>query len=304
MAESAPSAIEIQGLSKSYGMIHALRDLSLVVRQGEVFGFLGPNGAGKTTTIRILLDLVRPSAGVARVFGKDCRRQGLEVRRSLGYLPGEPGLYADMTGDEVLDLFARMQGGASDPAVRSSLLERFRLGRADLRRRIRDYSTGTKRKLGLVQAFQADPPLLILDEPTEGLDPLMQEAVYTLLGELRSRGRTIFLSSHILSEVDRLCDRIAVVREGRLVLLSTVNELRHMAPRRVRVAFDSDVGRCPAASSAYEVLGVSVREWRLAVPGQMRELLREIAPLPVVDIQVEKAGLEDILPRFYRERDE
>jgi len=215
---SAP-VILLQHLGKRYGRVTALRDVSLEVVPGEVFGFLGLNGAGKTTTIRILLDLVRPTSGRASIFDLDCQARGLEVRACLGYLPGEPGFYGDMTGEATLDLLGTLARQTVDAARRASLLDRLEFARGDLRRPMREYSTGMKRKLGIVQAFQSDPPLLVLDEPTEGLDPLMQDAFYDLVAESRARGRTVFMSSHVLPEVERICDRIGLLRGGELVLL-------------------------------------------------------------------------------------
>ena len=201
--EDRAAAIRLEHLGKRYGRITALEDVSLEVAPGENFGFLGLNGAGKTTTIRILLDLVRPTTGRAFVFGEDCYTNGLAVRTHIGYLPGELGFYGDMTGEATLDLLAQLGRRPVDTRWRQSLLDRVQLGTADLRRCIRTYSTGMKRKLGIVQAFQSEAPLLILDEPTDGLDPLMQEAVYELLAEMRRRGRTVFMSSHVLPEVER-----------------------------------------------------------------------------------------------------
>src|SRR5216684_4304460 len=240
-----PSAVSIRGLTKRYGKLTAVNKLDLDVAPGEILGFLGLNGAGKTTTIRILLDLLRPNGGTASVFGHDCQADGLQVRAMAGYLPGEMGIYPDMTGVEVLDLLAGLSGGKIANGYRSELQERLELPDSDLRRRLREYSTGMKRKLGIIQAFQADPRLLILDEPTEGLDPLMQESFYGLLAGLRQRGRTVFMSSHVLSEVDRVCDRIAILRNGELVLLSAVDESRRLAPRRVRVLFTENVDLTP-----------------------------------------------------------
>jgi ABC-2 type transport system ATP-binding protein len=232
---STGAAIAIHALTKRYGRLVAVRDLDLAVDLGEVFGFLGVNGAGKSTTIRILLDFVRPTAGRASILGHDCQRDGLAARAAVGYLPGELGFYEDMTGDAVLDVTARLSGaGTVRPAYRRELAERLELSAPDLGRRIRDYSTGMKRKLGIVQAFQADQAVLVLDEPTEGLDPLMQEAFYGLLADVRRRGRTVFMSSHVLSEVERVCDRIAVIRKGTLVLLSPVDDLRRLEGLAVR----------------------------------------------------------------------
>ncbi len=217
---SGSAAISIRGLTKLYGRLIAVDNLDLNVPRGEVFGFLGLNGAGKTTTIRILLDLLRPNSGKAAVFGHDCQSDSLEARSSVGYLPGEMGIYSDLTGYELLRFLERIGGGTVSREHRNSLTQRFELSDRDLSRKLREYSTGMKRKLGLVQAFQADPLLLILDEPTEGLDPLMQESFYELLAESRRRGRTVFMSSHVLPEVERVCDRIAVLRKGEVVLLS------------------------------------------------------------------------------------
>jgi len=223
--------LSIRNLGKRYGDVRAVNNLSLDLIEGEILGFLGLNGAGKTTTIRILLDLLRPNSGNALILGYDCQSDGLRARRNIGYLPREMGIYSDLTGREVLDLLSRIGGHVVDKARRSELQERLEFPDSDLRRRLREYSTGMKRKLGLIQAFQSDPLLLILDEPTEGLDPLMQESFYQLLVNVKQRGRTVFMSSHVLSEVDRVCDRIALVRKGEMVLLSNVEELRKLAAR-------------------------------------------------------------------------
>ena len=278
--------ISIRGLTKRYGNVLAVNNLSLDAAQGEILGFLGLNGAGKTTTIRILLDLLRPSSGTASILGHDCQREGLQARLNIGYLPGEMGIYSDLTGREVLDLLARLNEQMIDKARRRELQERLEFADSDLRRRLREYSTGMKRKLGLIQAFQSDPLLLILDEPTEGLDPLMQESFYKLLVDVKHRGRTVFMSSHVLSEVDRVCDRIALVRKGELVLLSGIEELRKLAARHVRVIFDEDVP--------------GPRSWNFQVEGPIGPLLRTIAMQPVQDIEIEEAKLEDVILKYYR----
>ena len=295
---SAP-AVQLEHLGKRYGRVTALRDLSLEIAPGEVFGFLGLNGAGKTTTIRILLDLVRPTAGRAAVFGLDCQSRGLEVRARLGYLPGEPGFYGDTTGEATLDLLGALSGRAIDRRWRAALLDRLELGAADLRRPLREYSTGMKRKLGIVQAFQADPPLLVLDEPTEGLDPLMQEAFYALIADVRGRGRTVFMSSHVLPEVERICDRIGLVRGGELVLVATVRDLRRLAGRRVRVSF-ADAVKSPARwPDGWEVIQVNPREWDLRVHGALGEVAALLAALPIADLEVQIPHLEEILKAHY-----
>ena len=295
--------IVLDKLTKRYGRTLAVRDLTLEVRRGETFGFLGLNGAGKTTTIRILLDLLRPTAGRASVLGRDCQREGLAARAAIGYLPGEITFYQDMTGRQVLHLLGRLGRAGPDPACVRQLLDRFEFGEADLDRRLREYSTGMKRKLGIVQAFQADPSLLILDEPTEGLDPLMQEAFYALVAEVRSRGRTVFMSSHVLSEVERVCDRIAVLRKGQLTLVAPVEQLRHLAPRRVQVIFSADV---PAPLPGTSVGGAALvsaapRCWSVAVRGPLGPLLALVASMPSADLTVDEPRLEDVVIDYYRE---
>jgi len=292
--------ISIAGLTKRYGRVPALSDLTVDVGAGEVFGFLGLNGAGKTTTIRLLLDLIRPTAGRAFVFGRDCRAESMTVRRSIGYLPGESAFYPDMTGEQVLRLMASVGGCAVDPAWRAQLLERFDLPPRDLTRRIRDYSTGMKRKLAIVQAIQHDPPLLILDEPTEGLDPLMQEAFYELLRGLTARGRTVFLSSHVMSEVERVCDRVAVLRAGRLALLGSVEDLRALAPRQVKVTFTADVAPPGDLGGQVTATVVTPRSWSLEVRGPLGPLIERLAGLRLADVDVREPRLEDIVVRYYR----
>lgn len=293
-------AIAISHLSKRYGIVHAVRDVSLAVNQGEVFGFLGLNGAGKTTTIRILLDLLRPSAGTALVFGRDCQRQSRQTRALVGYLPGELGLYPDMTGGELLELTARLSGGTVAADYRAWLLDRLELAREDLRRRVREYSTGMKRKLGLVQALQTDPPLLILDEPTEGLDPLVQRALHEILVELRAGGRTVFMSSHVLSEVERLCDRIAVIRSGEIVLLSTVDEARRRSGRIVRISFSRNVDEIVLPDGMTFVERTPDR-WTVRAAAEIGALVPLLARLPVGDVEIVEPALEDVLQTVYRE---
>lgn len=292
-------AISLGQLGKQYGNVTALRNVTFDVEPNEIFGFLGVNGSGKTTTIRILLDLVRPTAGRAAVLGVDCQKRGTEVRRQVGYLPAEFGFYADMTGVSTLDLLGKLTDRTIDVAWRNQLLDRLQLASSDLRRRIREYSTGMKRKLGIVQALQADSPLLVLDEPTEGLDPLMQDAFYEIVAELRRRGRTVFMSSHVLPEVERVCDRIGVLRRGELVLTSTVEEIRRLAARRVRVVFGADVAPPARWPDGWEAIDVTARAWRLRARGPLGPVMRIIAPLQVNDIEVEEPHLDDVLRSYY-----
>src|SRR5712692_3755317 len=284
---AAQSAVSLQGLTKRYGKLVAVNSLNLEANQGEILGFLGLNGAGKTTTIRILLDLLRPNAGKAFILGHDCQADGLSARALTGYLPAELGLYADLTGRELLDLLAGLSTQSVNQTYRRELQDRLELRDKDLRRKLREYSTGMKRKLGLLQALQADPPLLILDEPTEGLDPLMQESFYELLAELKRRSRTVFMSSHVLSEVARVCDRVALLRKGKLALLATVEEIRKLAARRVRVSFTEDVKLNPVFPRGHEIIELKPQAWNLRVEGPLGALLSLLATLPVKDIEVE-----------------
>jgi beta-exotoxin I transport system ATP-binding protein len=298
---TCPPAISICGLTKRYGAFTALNDLTLDIHRGEIFGFLGLNGAGKTTTIRLLLDLLRPTSGQASICGYDCWTQGLDARAQVGYLPGELGLYLDLTGLETLDFLAGLNRRPVDKHYRQELCDRLELPQSDLRRRLRQYSTGMKRKLGIIQAFQANSPLLILDEPTEGLDPLMQESFYGLLADVKGRGATVFMSSHVLSEVERVCDRIALLRKGHMVLLSTVRDSRRLAPRRVRVFFSEDVSANGALPPGHELIEQTPRLWRLTVAGPLGPLLARLEGLPVKDLELEEARLEDVVLKYYRE---
>ena len=302
MSGTQASAISIRGLTKRYGSLTALHDLNLEVAQGEVLGFLGLNGAGKTTTIRLLLDLLRPTSGKASIFGHDCFAESLAARAKVGYLPGELGLYADLTGLEVLDFLAELKRQRVDQQRRQELIARLELPDRDLRRKLRQYSTGMKRKVGLIQAFEADPPLLILDEPTEGLDPLMQESVYLLIKEARQKGRTVFMSSHVLSEVERICDRIALLRKGELVVLTDLETIRAMTGRRVDVVFSREVNSPPVQlPPGHELLEMTPRRWRLEVMGPLGPLLSAMAGLPVQDLEVRDPRLEDVLLKYYRQ---
>jgi beta-exotoxin I transport system ATP-binding protein len=293
--------ISIRGLTKRYGSLVALNELNLDVVPGEVLGFLGLNGAGKTTAIRLLLDLLRPTSGKAFICGHDCWSDGLAARARVGYLPGELGIYSDLTGLEVLDFLAGLNRQPVDKRRREELVERLELPERDLRRRLRQYSTGMKRKLGIIQAFECSPPLLILDEPTEGLDPLMQESFYALLKEAKQRGTTVFMSSHVLSEVERVCDRIALLRKGELVLLAGVEEIRGLTARRVRITFSRDVSAPKKLPAGLSFIETTPRLWRLDVTGPLGPLFTALAGLPVEDLQVREGRLEDVLPKYYRE---
>jgi ABC-2 type transport system ATP-binding protein len=289
------AAIETHALGKRYGRHTALVDLDLRVERGEVFGFIGPNGAGKTTTIRLLLDLIRPSAGTARVLGLDARRDGVEVRRRVGYLPGDLALYEDLTAAEQLAYLARLRG-LPGLDVRA-LAERLSL---DLHRPIRALSRGNRQKVGLAQAFMHDPELLILDEPTSGLDPLIQHEFAAMVGEARERGRTVFLSSHVLGDVERLADRVGLLRDGRLVLVDDVGALKARVTRRIELHFET-----PPPDGAFAGLpGVEAVEQAgdrvaLTVSGPVDLVIKRAAAFHTLTLTSHEPDLEDIFLQLY-----
>jgi ABC-2 type transport system ATP-binding protein len=296
------AAIRTQALTKYYGAVVGVEELSLEVRQGEVFGFLGANGAGKTTTIRMLLDLVRPTSGTASVLGFDCQRQGLQARAQIGYLPGEMPVYPELTGARYLSFLSSLGSRPASPTRLEFLLRRFDVSDLDLRRRMRDYSHGMKRKLGLIQALMTDAPLLILDEPTSGLDPLMIEAFSETIDELRRASKTtIFMSSHILSEVDRVCERIGLVRRGQLAAVRTLAELRAQSARRITVTFSTPVCREVPAIAGVVVVSREPQRWVLDVPGSLGALVAALNGLPVADMTMASFTLDNTILRILGE---
>jgi ABC-2 type transport system ATP-binding protein len=303
MTDMDAAALRITELTKYYGPVIGVERLSLDVPAGSVFGFLGANGAGKTTTIRLLLDLLRPTSGSASILGFDCRRQSLEVRRRVGYLPSEMPFYADQTGAGYLKFLSALGPRPASAAHLELLFRRFDLSDRDLRRRMRDYSHGMKRKVGLIQALMTEAPVLILDEPTSGLDPLMIEAFCETIDELSRSGRTtIFLSSHVLSEVDRVCDRIAMVRNGRLVAVRTMSELRAATPRRVTVLFSRPVDGGVALPPDLAIVTREPQRWVIEARGPIGALVGELASLPVADISIDAFGLEEAILHLFEDR--
>jgi len=297
----AGAAVRIEGLTKYYGPVVGVEDLTLEVARGEVFGFLGANGAGKTTTIRLLLDLLRPTRGRASVLGLDCHRDSLNARLKMGYLPGELPIYRDLNAAEYLTYLARLDSRPVDPAYLQHLLRRFDVSGIDAKRPLRDQSHGMKQKIGIVQALMTRAPVVILDEPTAGLDPLMVQAFRETIAELRQGGETtVFLSSHVLTEVEATCDRIGLVRGGRIVTSGTIEELKRAATRRVTVSFAAPVTRTLALPDV-TVRARQPAEWVLDVRGPLGTLLEQLAGLPVLDVQVEPFRLEDYVARFYAE---
>jgi ABC-2 type transport system ATP-binding protein len=294
----AAPAIQAEGLTKSYGSSRGVVDLTFEVERGEVFGYLGPNGAGKTTTIRLLLDLIRPTRGRAVVLGLDARRESVEVRRHVGYVPGELALYPRLTGREHLSFYAGLRGGV-DPRGVNDLVERLDL---DLDRPVADLSKGNRQKVALVQALMHRPELLVLDEPTSGIDPLVQQEFYRLVRERTAAGGTVLLSSHVLSEVEHVADRVAIVREGRLVVVEDVAGLKARAVRRLVVHFAAPVAAEPFASlSGVRSVEADATALRFEVEGSLDTLVKAIAAHEVVDIVSHEPDLEEIFLSYYRE---
>jgi ABC-2 type transport system ATP-binding protein len=295
--EQDPFPIRARGLTKRYGRVTALEDLSIEVGDGEAFGFLGPNGAGKTTTIRLLLGLLRPSGGEAVVLGKRVSRAAA-WRGEVGYLPGDMAFWPRLSGLETLDFLAELTGKPA--SARAGLLQRLALGPAELARPVRTYSDGMKQKLGIVQALQCTPRLALLDEPTKGLDPLMQQAFYEIVTDMRRHGATVFLSSHIISEVERVCDRVAMLKAGRLVTVGTVVQLRQAERRRVIVDFSQDTDSSALAHFG-EVTASSPRHLELMVAqGQVPALVARLGMFPLADLLVEHPTLEEAFLEHYR----
>ena len=289
-----PEAIRTHGLTKRYGETLALDSLDLTVSKGEVYGYLGPNGAGKTTTIRLLLGLHRPTAGRAELFGVDAWRDPVTAHRRVAYVAGEPSLWPPMTAAETFEFLARLHGG-TDVAYRDLLTQRFKL---DADKKVRALSKGNRQKVQLIAALATRADLLLLDEPTAGLDPLMEVAFRDSIHEAGERGQTVFLSSHILSEVEALCDRVGILREGRLVDEGTLNELRHLSAQTVEVTFE---GPPPMLDGLPGVRAVPAGEKavRYEVTGKVGALIAALAEYPVVSLTSREPSLEEIFLHHY-----
>lgn len=297
---SETPAILTSGLTKAFGYLVAVDRLDLEVHRGEIFGFLGPNGAGKSTTIRMLLDQLRASRGSAQVLGGDIRKDSLAIRRRIGYLPGDLALYPKLTGRQTLDYFARLRGGVS-PSYVDELAERLQ---ADLSREVGEYSMGNRQKIGLIQAFMHKPELLILDEPNTGLDPLVQQSFQQMLREVRDAGRTVFLSSHTLSEVERVADRVGIIRDGLLVVVERIDALKRKAIRRLDFEFAS-----PVPSSVFDgVVGVHDVQMdgvhaHVAYEGSVHAVLVAALACQVANLTSRDSDLEEIFLTYYRDGD-
>jgi ABC-2 type transport system ATP-binding protein len=296
------SAISVRGLTKDFGGGRGVFALDLDVAAGEIMGFLGRNGAGKSTTMRLLLDQLRPTGGSAQVLGLDARRDSLQVRRRVGFLPGDFAMYPKLTGAELLRWFAKLRGGVR-AELRDDLVERFE-AQHQLDRPIRELSTGNRQKIGLIQAFMHEPELLILDEPITGLDPLVQQRFHALLKDVAAEGRTVFLSSHTLSEVERVAERVAIVREGKLVILDTLERLRAVAVQRLEVDFEPGTP-VPTELQLQGIEGVQQATLRAAhavvtYEGSVDPLVKFLSSYSVNAIRSRDDDLEDIFLKYYR----
>jgi polyether ionophore transport system ATP-binding protein len=296
MERAMETAINFEGLSKSYGDLKALANLDLAVNRGEVMGYLGPNGAGKTTTIRLLLGLIKPTGGTATVFGIDSQKEKVEVHKRLAYVPGEASLWPQLTGAETLHLLGSIHGRVDLP-YRDELIERFLF---DPSKKVRAYSKGNRQKIGIIAAFMTRADLLVMDEPTVGLDPIMEQAFRQSVIEARDNGQTVFLSSHVLADVEALCDRLAILRSGVLVELGTLAEMRHLSAVKVEATFS---GEPPDVSNVPGVSGVSVTDHHLScqVGGDIGPLLSLLAAAHPRTLLSREPSLEELFLSLYGE---
>lgn len=294
------SAIELTGLTKFYGKVRGVEGVDLTVRAGEIFGFLGPNGAGKTTTIRMIMGFLRPTRGQGAVFGHDIVRQSTALRRLVGFVPGTATPYEHLTGAQVLDYLGGLQGAPTP--LREELCGRLQLADGDLRRPLREYSKGMRQKIALIQAFQHDPALLLMDEPTEGLDPLVQNELFTIIQERNAHGVTVFFSSHVLPEVERLCQRVGIIREGRLVAVENVHELRQR--RGLIIELRLAPGALPDALlrlPGVTLLSHEADAIRLRYQGELAPLMAALAALPLEALTIEHPSLDEIFLTYYQQ---
>ncbi len=293
-----PTIIQTNKLTKSYGRSRGIIDVTFAIEEGEVFGFLGPNGAGKTTTMRALMGLLRPTSGSATIDGRDCWQQSTEIKKQIGYLPGELSFDPSLRGSQILEYLGHLRGGL-DQTYLHELVERLGL---DPSRRFREYSRGNKQKVGLVQAFMHKPRVLILDEPTSGLDPLNQQEFYKIAAEVHANGSTIFLSSHVLPEIERTCDRVAIIREGQLIKIDHVSALKDIRQHTVEISFSSPASPewFTRATGVVNVsLGADARSVELHVQGTLEEIIKIAGEHNATNIVAHEPTLEEVFLRFY-----
>ncbi len=298
---TAEPVIELRNFVKHYGDVEAVRGIDLVVNKGEVFGFLGPNGAGKTTAIRTMLDLIRRTSGDVKVLGMDSHSSTKEIRRRIGYLPGEFGLYEGLNVRQFLLYLLDIRGVPENEKRMLELAGYFDL---ELDRKIRELSKGNRQKVGLVQAFMHDPELVILDEPTAGLDPLMQQKFYRMISEEKENGRTVFLSSHVLAEVEHICDRVAIIREGRIAMVGRIDALKDKVGKVLSVTFNEDVPMEELDIAGIEDLEGDGRSYRMTVRGEIDSVIKRVAAHSVQSMTVETFSLEELFLELYNHDDE
>ena len=294
----SPTIISVSNLTKYYGTTLGVKNINFTVNQGEIFGFLGPNGAGKTTTIRMLLDLLRPSSGQINIFGQEIYTHSLEIRKRCGYFPGSFSAYGNMSGTDFLHFAASMR--KTEPKLQKSLIDRFQLFQEDLSQKVKHLSHGTLQKLGIIQAFFHQPELLILDEPTIGLDPLMQEEFYRLLHEMQNEGKTIFFSSHNLPEVEKVCHRIAIIREGELVALETLEGLKKKKLKRLHFTLSKPVAGLDLPGA--NMVNQKDLSYEYLVEGDIQTLLQRLSKLPIEDLTLPEPDLEEVFMAYYRKK--
>lgn len=293
------NVIETVGISKTFGKVQALSNVNLEVKQGEVFGFIGPNGAGKSTTIRILLGILKASQGEAKIFGLDAWQDAVAIHKRLAYVPGDVDLWPNLTGGEVIDLFMSLQG-ASNPAKKAEFIKRFDL---DPTKKCRSYSKGNRQKVALVAAFASDAELYILDEPTSGLDPLMERVFQECVAEVTAKGGSVLLSSHILSEIEKLCDRIAIIREGSIIETGTLSEMRHLTRNLLSVVTEKPVRELKNQPGVYDVVGDGHKFSFQVDSDQLATLLNYLAPYQILQLESTSPTLEDLFLRHYLQQE-
>ena len=290
------SIIKITGLTKDYGNQKGIFDLTFNIEEGEIFGYLGPNGAGKTTTIRHLLGFLKPDKGVSHILGMDCRLKSAEIMKNLGYLPGEIAFFDGMKGMEFLNFMGEMKG-LKDTSLRDRLVDMFQL---DTKGRIRKMSKGMKQKLAIICAFMHDPKVLILDEPTSGLDPLMQKTFADLILEEKSKGKTILMSSHSFEEIERTCDRVGIIRQGKLVATENIHDLKKKRRKIFILTFeDASSATDFINNSPFDIIEANDKTVKLGILGNVTELIKALDKYKVLDLDTEKSSLEDIFMHYY-----
>ena len=284
--------IETKNLTKYYGKIKGVEDLTFTVKKGEIFGFLGPNGAGKTTTIRTLLGYLHPTKGDAFIFGKNINENIVEIKANVGYIPGDLNLYGHLTGKQFLDYFASLR--SRDMTLLGDLLEIFEV---PLERKIKGYSKGMKQKLGIIQAFMDDPKLVIMDEPTSSLDPLLQQKFYEFLNKQKKKGKTMFFSSHVLSEVDKICDRVGIIRDGRLVALEDVESLKRKRGKKIKLKIKEK----PETFKGPKDMKIKDGWIEFIAPDDIDQWIKKFAKYTVLDLEINEFSMEDIFIHYYEE---